>query len=230
MSRLPIFVSIPHAGLSVPAALTPYNMLSPAQIAADGDVEAAAIYTLDTEVAGVLRTPIARAFVDCNRARDDIRKDGVFKTHTCWNEPIYRSPPPPEVVEAVLAEHWDPYHERLASLSAGDGLLLAIDGHTMAAEGPPVGPDHGEPRPAVCLGDGDGLCPSDLSDRMLACLRAAFDGDVRRNEPFGGGYITRHHGRHTPWLQIEMARGGPLSPADKRTRLLAALQSFCAGG
>ena len=42
--RLPILLSVPHAGLGVPPELADYHQLTPEQIAEDGDVQAAEIY------------------------------------------------------------------------------------------------------------------------------------------------------------------------------------------
>lgn len=45
--------------------------------------------------------------------------------------------------------------------------------------------------------------------------------------PYPGGYITRRHMNEMPWLQIELSQSAFLPKAEKRTRLLAALDEFC---
>jgi N-formylglutamate deformylase len=226
MAKLPLLVSIPHGGLTVPEEVADLNLLTPAQIAADGDEGAADIYAeLAPHVAHLVRTDVGRAFVDLNRAEDDLRKDGVIKTHTCWDEPVYREPPSAETVEALLARWHRPYHQRLSEL-AGSGVVLGVDCHTMAAVGPPVAPDTGRPRPQVCIGDGDGACPRDWADGLLDCFRRHFTGEVTLNRPFSGGYIVREHASELPWVMIELSRAPFLSNAEKGRRVLAALRDW----
>ena len=140
--RLPLLLSVPHAGLSVPPEAQPNCILTPKEIEADGDVGAAEIYDLESDVTAFLTTDIARAIVDLNRAEDDRQKDGVVKTHTCWDVPVYDPFPSEQIIEALLEGYYRPYHARLREL-ATTGVRLGVDCHTMAAEGPPVGPDPG---------------------------------------------------------------------------------------
>lgn len=225
---LPLLLSVPHAGLTVPPEAASYCCLSPLEIAADGDEGAAEVYDLRKEVAEFVTTDVARAIVDLNRAEDDRRADGVVKTHTCWDVPVYEELPPPDVIEQLLGLYYRPYHAKLRRVSRG-GLLLAADCHTMAAVGPPIGPDPGETRPAVCLSDGNGATlPAGWMEMLADCFRQAFAGQqVTANAPFQGGYITRTHGQHMPWVQIELSRAPFLSDSEKQARVLQALDGFC---
>ena len=216
---------MPHAGLSVPAEVAGACVLTPAQIAADGDEHAAEIYAIADRVAAYVTTDVARAVVDLNRAEDDRRPDGVVKTHTCFNEPVWREPLDDATAEMLLAAHFRPYHARLRELASGGGLLLAVDCHTMLAVGPPIGPGAGIPRPHVCLGNADGTCPPEWMDALVACFRNAFGPQVTHNDPFRGGYITRTHAAEMPWVQIELSRGPFLTNAQKRARVLQALEA-----
>jgi N-formylglutamate deformylase len=157
--KLPLLVSVPHAGLAIPPEVAALNRLTAQEIAEDGDVGAREIYgVLEPYVAAFVISDIARAFVDLNRAEDDIRKDGVIKTHTCWDVPVYERPLSPPLIEALLARYHRPYHERLRALGTA-GVIAGVDCHTMAAVAPPEAPDPGQPRPNVCVGDGNGACP-----------------------------------------------------------------------
>lgn len=220
---LPVLASVPHAGVSVPREVESLCILSKEQIVADGDEHAAEIYDITGEVAAFCTTQVARAVVDLNRAEGDRRPDGVIKTHTCFNEPVYREPLNDLVIDTLLERHYRPYHARLSSV-AQRGLHLAVDCHTMLAVGPPIGPGPGIERPHVCLGDAGGACPSHWMACLETSFREAFGRSVTVNEPFSGGYITRFHGAEMPWFQLELSRGPFLSNAEKRYRVLAALR------
>lgn len=224
--KLPLLLSVPHAGLAVPPEAESLCVLTAEQIAADGDAGAAAIYDLAEEVVRFESSEVARAIVDLNRADDDFRKDGVVKTHTCWDVPVWRRPPSAALVAELLRRHHAPYHERLARPDAD--VVLGVDCHTMAAFGPPVGPDPGAERPEVCLSDADGTLPRDWFERLIDRFRAAFDGEVAVNRPFRGGYIVRAHSLERPWVQLELSRAPFDSDAGKRRRVLAAISSWCA--
>jgi formiminoglutamase len=222
---LPIALSVPHAGLEVPADVAALCALTPAEIAQDGDEGAAEVYALSAEVAAFATTGVARAIVDLNRAEDDRRKDGVVKTHTCWDVPVYRVFPSSDQIEGLLAAHHRPYHARLTAMAAL-GARLAVDCHTMAAVGPPVAPDPGAHRPWVCLSHANGTCPAAWMAALVRCFEAEFGPNVRVNDPFQGGYITRTHAAEMPWVQLELSRA-PFAPdAEKRRRVLAALTAW----
>jgi N-formylglutamate deformylase len=222
---LPILVSVPHVGHEVPPELEHLNLLLPDEIAADGDGGAAEIYDLESEVAAFVTTRIARAFVDVNRAEDDRRRDGVVKTHTCWDVPIYREPLPPQLIENVLARYYRPYHEQLTGLRRS--ARMGIDCHTMAAKGPPGAPDPGKERPMVCLSNADRACPMEWVRSLARLFEEKFQATVFINRPFKGGYIVRAHSRELPWIQIEISRTPVISNQAKREVVREVLKSWC---
>ena len=222
---LPILISVPHGGLAVPVELEPLCILTPEQVAKDGDEGAAEIYDLSSEVSAFVGTDIARAIVDLNRAPDDFRADGVVKTHTCFEEPVYSEPLSSDRVEALLARYYTPYHARLREVAPR--AQIGIDCHTMLAVGPPIGPGAGERRPRICLSNADGTCPEDWFESLGEHLRAEF-GEVSLNDPFRGGYIIRHHAPELPWVQLEMSREPFASLGEKRARVIAALRNWSA--
>jgi formiminoglutamase len=224
--RLPLLLSVPHAGLRVPPEAEPYCLLTPRQVADDGDEGAAEIYALESQVAAYQTTDVARAIVDLNRAPDDRGPDGVVKTHTCWNVPVYRQFPPQQVVEALLQRYFWPYQQGLTRLAAGEAML-GVDCHTMLAKGPPIGPGPGVERPWVCLSNGDGTCPQPWIESLRSCFQEVFAGPVTINHPFQGGYITRTHSAELPWVQLELSRAPFLDWAEKRQRVLTALTDWC---
>ena len=224
---LPLVISVPHAGLRVPAEVVSLCTLTPEEIATDSDGGAAEIYALESEVEAFITTDIARAVVDMNRARDDRRPDGAVKTHTCYNTPVFSRPLSEAEIEGLLDRYYAPYHQRLAALAGSARAVLGVDCHTMAAEGPPVGPDTGMERPWVCVSNAHGTCPQDWIESLRDCFTALLGGPVRINDPFTGGYITRSRPGGLPWLQIELSRA-PYLPLDgKRQVVLTALRQWC---
>ncbi len=226
---LPLALSVPHAGLRVPEDLADRCLLLPEQLERDGDVGAAEIYALEAEVQEFVTTTVARAVLDLNRGLEDFHKDGVIKTHTCYDEPVWREPLSQKEIRALFDAHWQPYHDRLAGWHGA--VKLAVDCHTMAAIGPPVAPDPGARRPLVCLGDARGAaCPRPWVDALVECFGRHFGTDqVTLNAPFAGGYITRTHGGEQPWVQVELSRCEErMSRTEKRAAVLAALTDWCA--
>ncbi len=213
-------MSIPHAGLRVPDEVAHLCILNVEDTVADGDEGSTEVYfPLRGLVMDSVTTDVARAIVDQNRARDDFSKDGVIKTHTCWDVPVYSETPDANIKELLLARYYEPFHERLRELAASPALL-GIDCHTMAATAPPIGPDPGVTRPMVCLSDGNGTsCPHAWVQIMTECLAEVFDGDIRVNHPFTGGYITKTYGRAKPWLQLELNRTDRIPHHDKSARI-----------
>ncbi|MES9956880.1 MAG: N-formylglutamate amidohydrolase [Sedimenticola sp.] len=224
---LPILVSMPHGGLVVPDSLKANCKLSIDQIVEDGDEYALEIYSpLKNEVSAFISTDIARAVLDMNRAADDIRKDGVVKTHTCWDVPIWRNPLDKSDIQWLLENFHAPYHQQLSEYAKCSDLLLAIDCHTMAAFGPPIGPDPGSERPQVCLGNRSGKsCPDEWMNILQFAFQQQFPGEVTVNQPFSGGYITEFHGAEMPWIQLELSRGDFATPQQKSEWVVNALTS-----
>lgn len=224
---LPILVSVPHAGTKTPDELGPLVDIDRSDVIKDGDEQAADIYLpLRDIVAHLVTTDIARVFVDLNRAPDDFRKDGVIKTHTCWNVPVYRSFPDGGLVTGLLDRYYRPYHEKLGALARIGDVRIGVDCHTMAAHGPPVGPDPGKLRPAACVSDGGGTCDHRWTEALARELAGALGRDVRINDPFKGGYIARWHAAEMPWVQLEISRGDFASVREKGAAVRAALTAW----
>jgi N-formylglutamate amidohydrolase len=106
-----------------------------------------------------------------------------------------------------------PYHEALEALVAArvaeNGRCALVDCHSMPSVGGPMDRDPGRPRLDFVLGDGFGTACApalvEATENYLKRLGYA----VGRNDPYAGGFITRHYGapragRHA--LQIEINR------------------------
>ena len=223
--NLPFLISVPHAGLRIPTEVKDICILTPEQVYDDSDGGAAEIYCdLERSVKAFVSSDIARAIVDLNRATDDFRKDGVIKTHTCYDIPVYNEFPSPALIEELLTKYYHSYHQKLEKLTHSENIKVGIDCHTMAAVGPPIGPDAGKRRPLVCLSNADGTCPSKWLNTLAESFQKLFpDEQVKINEPFKGGYIIRTYSSGLPWLQIELSRTGHVTNAQKRDGVIEAL-------
>ncbi len=134
-------------------------------------------------------------------------------------EAIYRAKLPFAEAERRVRSFWTPFHDALASLvletKQAFGACLLIDCHSMPANSCVTGrPGFQEARgPApfvdVVLGDAHGTaCAARVSAWIEGALQDSGYG-VRRNDPYAGGYITRHYGRpreRVHALQIEINR------------------------
>ncbi len=145
---------------------------------------------------------------------------GMIARVVSSGEPIYRAKLPFAEAERRVREFWTPFHGALGSLVAETkrsfGACLLIDCHSMPANScaarRPSFWDSVAPAPGVdvVLGDAHGTaCASRVSGWIERALEE-IGYKVRRNDPYAGGYITRHYGRprdavHA--LQIEINRG-----------------------
>ena len=223
---LPLLLSVPHAGLTVPSEVENFCLLTKKEIVEDGDEGSAEIYLpLQDQVFALVTTAVARAIMDMNRAADDRRKDGVIKTHTCWDVPIYREPPSEAIIAELIEIYYKPYHESLTTYARK--VTCGIDCHTMAAQGPPVGPDKGEERPAICISNAEGTCPKEWITSLADCLKKVFEKDVSVNHPFKGGNIIRSHAKELPWIQFELSRAPFFANKEKTFRIGEALKDWC---
>jgi formiminoglutamase len=216
LKPLPVLISIPHGGTEVPRELEGKISTSRGDILEDIDVFTREIYDLGSQVRRVIQTPIARTFVDLNRAPDDrppANPDGVVKTVTCYGKQIYHQGRQldGDQVEQLISRYYAPYHRRIRDALSQGGFEIALDCHSMAAIGPAASPDPGMRRPPICLGNAYGkTCGSEAIEKLAECLAQAYGlelGDVAINQPFAGGYITRTYGADpVPWIQVEISR------------------------
>ncbi|MBI9046834.1 MAG: N-formylglutamate amidohydrolase [Anaerolineaceae bacterium] len=216
MKRLPILISIPHGGTSIPEELARKVRLKESDILADIDIYTPDLFDIGKQVQFILKTDIARTFIDLNRSPVDLpnsNPDGVVKTTTCLGVPIYNADFEinRNLVSSLLDRYYHSYHGRIRKALQTPGLKLALDCHSMLPYGPKIGPDCGQSRPLICLGNNFNKSSSkgDIK-RLAACLRHSFRipiNEVTYNTPFSGGYITRRYGnRPIPWIQIELNR------------------------
>lgn len=225
--KLPILISVPHAGRVVPDEVRDLCLLTEEDVIEDGDNGALEIYgALEYEAVAFMRAEIARAIVDLNRPEDDRGPDGVVKTHTIWMQPVYNRKLTDDVVQTLIDRYWRPYHRSLSEL-AGHGAALGVDCHTMVDVAPPISRFTGTKRPAICVSNAGFTCPDRWLSRLASFLEGSFGLGVGINDPFKGGHIIRSHSGELPWVQIEISRGEFLSAKEKGEKFLRAIRDWC---
>lgn len=231
--KQPILISVPHGGWKVPAEIRDRWDLSAKDAFDDADPFTNRIYDFSDRVHTQLVMEYFRAAIDLNREPTDIapkNPDGVIKTLTCYNVPVYRPDAFPDEAlrQELLDKYYHPYHHALDEAAAHRDIRMGVDCHSMAAQAPPIEADAGTPRPLICLGNlGDAAgeitepfnritCPAEMIRFVADEFKRVFrDEDVElevpapatANVPFNGGYITRRVGAGAiPFFQIEMSR------------------------
>jgi N-formylglutamate deformylase len=106
--------------------------------------------------------------------------------------------------------YWQPYHDALSGLvestRAQFGVCLLLDCHSM----PTGAATSRRPPPDIVLGDAHGTACDAKVVRAAEQFFTQRGYLTRRNDPYAGGYVTRHYGRprgNVHALQIEIARG-----------------------
>ena len=133
---------------------------------------------------------------------------GTLARVVATGESIYRDKLRFQEAEYRVSSCWKPYHDTLAALIAETrgrfGACLLIDCHSM-----PSHASRGTP-PDIVLGDAHGTACAPRVTRLVEQTLSGMGYEVRRNDPYAGGYVTRHYGRpreNVHALQIEIARG-----------------------
>tara|TARA_R110002124_G_scaffold104254_3_gene253937 strand:+ start:1710 stop:2471 length:762 start_codon:yes stop_codon:yes gene_type:complete len=181
--------------------------------------------------ASFLKAGAPRAFVDLNRAADELDPAliegvrpkghnprvasglGVVPRVVANGRAIYRGKLSLEEVERRIDLYWRPYHgmlqQLLDSAHRRHGQAVLIDCHSMPHEAMDSVVRGGMKRPDVVLGDRFGAAASgEVVDRIEAAFVAA-GFVVTRNAPFAGAYITQAYGRPTRGqhaVQVEIDR------------------------
>ena len=202
---VPLLVSAPHDGTSIPDALAP-RLTASARRVPDTDWHIARLYGFARELgASVLVPTHSRYVVDLNRGEDDTslypgqNTTGLCPVRQFDGSPVYlegREPAPEEVRQRVET-YWWPYHEALRGeidrLREAHGRVVLWEAHSIRGELPWLFPGR---LPDLNLGTASGTsCSPELAER-LALVLARQDGyDWVANGRFKGGHITRHYGQ-----------------------------------
>lgn len=204
--KLPLLVSVPHAGTEVPEALRG-RMTEAALALPDTDWHVDRLYDfLDGLGASSIVATRSRYVIDLNRAPDGRPLySGASNTELCptstFDEaPIYRAGegPDPAEIEDRLAAVWRPYHakirEEIDRLKAAHGIAVLWDAHSIRSEVPRFFEGR---LPDLNLGTAAGVSAApELTGLLGAVAREAeaLGYSHAVDGRFKGGYITRSFG------------------------------------
>lgn len=243
--RVPLLVSVPHSGTEVPPEVA--GRLLPRYVSSPEDTDwfVHELYGFVVELgATLLHARYGRYTIDLNRDpadrplySDSRRETTLVPTHSFAGEPLYRDPPGPDERRRRLKVYFEPYHRQIAvtaaELKEEFGAVLVYDAHSIKRLVPLISPT---PFADVILGDQKGktAAPSLTAAALEGLRRGPFR--VAHNEPFQGGYITRHFGRPETGvhaIQLEMSQdvymtGTKLDPP-KADRMRAVLRQTLEG-
>jgi len=226
----PVVLASPHSGRLYPASFIAAARLNALSLRRSEDSFVDELFA-DAPAHGIplLSATFPRAYCDANREAWELDPAMFEDSLPAWvnttsprvgaglgtiarvvatGEAIYRGKLRFAEAERRVRTCWQPFHDTLSALIGGTqasfGGCLLIDCHSM--------PFHGSAgRGAdIVLGDAHGTacCPAVTRAAEHALIRLGYT--VRRNDPYAGGFITRHYGRPREGvhaLQIEIARG-----------------------
>ncbi len=226
-----VFAS-PHSGRDYPWSFLRRTVLDQHSIRSSEDAyvdrlfDCAPVYG-----APLLKAGAPRAFVDLNRAEDELDPAliegvrrvphnpriasglGVVPRVVANGRAIYSGKLPLAEAERRIELYWRPYHAQLQRLldeaHRQFGQAILVDCHSMPHEAVDAIARAGAKRPDIVIGDRFGAAAGgEIVDRIEDAFTAA-GLHVVRNTPFAGAYITQHYGRPSRGqhaLQIEIDR------------------------
>jgi N-formylglutamate deformylase len=228
--RAPVVFASAHSGRAYPAEFLALARLDPLALRQSEDSFVDELFGAAPEHgAPLLAATFPRAFCDANREAWELDPAmfeerlppwvntasprvsaglGTIARVVASGEAIYRHKLSFAEAERRVRLYWEPFHAALRRLVdatvAAFGCCLLVDCHSMP--GNCLGP---RPPADFVLGDAHGTTCDALVPRRAEEVLAALGYRVARNDPYAGGYITRHYGRprggvHA--LQVEICR------------------------
>lgn len=222
----------PHSGAAYPPAFLGATLLDPIRIRSSEDAFVDELFgAAPRHGAPLLAARVPRAFLDLNRAPDDLDPAliagasrrflnpriaaglGVIPRVVAEGRPIMQGKLPLAEAQRRIEQCWYPYHARLGALIAEQkarfGAAFLFDCHSMPRDALNSGLALGQKRPNLVLGDRFGAACDRWVVEAAAEIFARAGFVVARNAPFAGGYITQNYGRPAHGvqaLQIEIDR------------------------
>lgn len=226
---VPLVVASPHSGRDYAEAFLAAARLAPLDLRRSEDSFVEELFSGATaHGAPLLCAQFPRAYCDPNREAWELDPAmfadalpewvnttsprvgaglGTIARVVTSGEAIYRGKLRFADAEERVRACWQPYHDALAGLIERTrqrfGCCLLLDCHSMpAGTGRLTGPD-------FVLGDAHGTACTARVTALVEAVLLQSGYQVRRNDPYAGGYVTRHYGRPRDGvhaLQIEVAR------------------------
>lgn len=228
---MPVVFASPHSGRDYPPGLVAEARLAPLALRRSEDSFVEELFAAaPAQGAPLIAATFPRVWCDVNREPWELDPGmfdgplppwvntssprvgaglGTIARIVATGETVYRRRLAFSEAEARIRSCWEPYHAALAQLLAETrarfGFCLLIDCHSM-----PAHPAQIANPPDFVLGDAHGTACAPRATRLVEEVLLGLGYRVRRNDPYAGGYVTRHYGRprdavHA--LQIEIARG-----------------------
>jgi len=229
---VPVLFDSPHSGRTIPDDFVTSVSLADLRTAEDGFVDELVSGCLDHGI-GLVSAEFPRAYIDVNRAIDDIdegllsepwpggasptdkslRGMGLIRREILRGVPLYSAPLTVAEVSARIETYYRPYHAAVKAgldrLHAAHGAVWHVDWHSMKPVGVAMNVDAGRQRPDFVVSDGEGRTAAPgLAETVANWLRdRGYSASV--NEPYKGAEMIRRYGapeegRHS--IQIEINR------------------------
>jgi N-formylglutamate amidohydrolase len=233
--RLPVIVSVPHAGRDYPDWLLDLARHGRHSLTALEDpLVDRLVWRAVGHGAGAVIAQAPRAAIDCNRAEDEIdpavilghRRGrpsprargglGIVPSRTAAHGHLWRQPIASGELERRLRDAYLPYHraieDQVQLLLSRFGCALVLDCHSMP-------PSKGAPQ--VVFGDrfGRSAAPWLMAEALAVATQAGFT--AAANDPFAGGHVLDRHGsphKGVHAIQVEVDRRCYLTAAGEPGR------------
>jgi N-formylglutamate deformylase len=230
---VPVVVESPHSGMEFPADFRPSASYTAIQTTWDAFVDE---LWGDAPAAGatLMCATFPRAYVDVNRAEDDIdetllgepwpvaltptdytkRGMGLIRRHALPDVPMYDRALTVAEVQGRIESYYRPYREALRreldAVHARMGIVFHVDCHSMKSRGNAMNIDNGAARPDFVISDRHGTTAAPEHTAWACEWFRARGFTVQMNVPYQGGDLVRSFGapsagRHS--IQIEINRG-----------------------
>lgn len=230
----PVVVDSPHSGFVFPDS---FGSSAPdAAIRTTWDAFVDELWS-DAPAAGatLICATFPRAFIDVNRAEDDIdetllaeawpvsltptdytkRGMGLLRRHALPDVPMYDRKLSVREVQERIEVYYRPYRHALQraidDAHARSGVVFHVDCHSMKSRGNAMNVDNGAVRPDLVISDRHGTT-ADSVHTQWACEWFRGRGySVQMNDPYQGGDLVRSfgapvQGRHSIQIEINRAR------------------------
>jgi N-formylglutamate amidohydrolase len=217
----PVVFASPHSGAEYPAEFVRASRLGPTELRRSEDAFVDELFAAAPRLgAPLVRALFPRAYVDPNREAWELDPAmfagplpdyvntaslrvraglGTIARFVATGAEIYREKLDFGEARRRIELMYAPYHRALAAtldqIVARFGRCLLIDCHSMPSIGGPMERDAGRRRVDFVLGDchGSSAAPIVMDTIEIHLREAGFV--VARNDPYAGGFTTRHYGR-----------------------------------